>query len=362
MAEKNEWKEYGKAAGGAVLILAVLVSTLYSTDYRSILEQYPDQDLILLDFDEDKIEFLARSFVPDVEYVRWSFVDEHTNMYFGRNKVGDSFYTLKCYYDLNGKRGYRNIVQKNVYPVEYKTKEICVTKQGKEVSIDGDYNLLDHEVCDPQEAVVVTQKVDYYRDSRHKTKIGTMVKETQLYPLTGKESVSYVPDDKDMPCQIIWRVDDLDEYDSITFKSASQSKNEATFAHEYNNKLKLDWSDAANQVSWARQYSTSRLYVAYESTRGDQLIDPVLSVREGISLKDTTLMLGPKQVNINEENLCCKEDQGKIICVDRNDGDCKNYPVAGQSVMVCTENSCTLEDQFYSKHSNLVKGVAVNEI
>lgn len=281
----TKWKTYGGALGGAVLIIFVLANSLYMKDYRLILDQYPDNDLILLDYSESKVEFLARTVHPDIEFLRWKFQDEHTHIYFGNNKVGDSFYQLKCYYDLNGKKGYRNIIQKHVKPITYTDTEFCL-ESGDAYSVHGD-SISNYDCETKSNTVILTQEIDYYRDSRHNTLIGTLTKTTELYPTTGKETIDFVPVNKDMPCQLVWRVDALDEYDRINFKSAGDDIESSTFDKEYDNGLILDWSDAEEKVSWAKQYPTARLYVVYQSLKGDQHIDPVIYIDQGLNISLT---------------------------------------------------------------------------
>ena len=345
-----------KSVAGAILILSILTSSIYMSDYRKILDENPSKDLILLEYSDDRLDFLARSAVPEVEFLRWRFDNGHTIIYFGNNKVGDSFYQLRCYYDLNGKKGYRNIVQKQDYPITYEVRERCI-EQGKEYSVGGDSNLMDH--CEVEEAVTVVQRIDYYRDSRHNTRIGQFLEQTELYPLTGKVSVSFIPDEEDMPCQLIWRVDSLDEMKSVFYKKSSWIENESTYLVEYDNSLSLDWSDAKDQVSWARQYATGKLYVAYTSTRGDQFIDPIIQV-DGINVDGDMLIMGSRIINMSIEGICCRQSSDVVTCVDKCDGDCNNYCLPGQSCMVCENDACKLQDDFYRRHRSILKGVRLN--
>src|SRR3990167_771627 len=82
----NKWTYAGSI--GTLIILTILATTLYVSDYRLILQELKG-DLFLLDFSNDKIEILSRSFTHN--YIRWLYKDDYAKMYFGRDLV-DTYY------------------------------------------------------------------------------------------------------------------------------------------------------------------------------------------------------------------------------------------------------------------------------
>ena len=76
-------KWYYKGTIGLIIVLAVVAGiTLYPTDYRKMLDDYPNATYILLDFEEnDRIEILTRGIS---DYLRWKYDVDKFVLYSGR--------------------------------------------------------------------------------------------------------------------------------------------------------------------------------------------------------------------------------------------------------------------------------------
>ncbi len=236
-----------------ILIITVLGSTLYASDYRAILEDNPQQDFFLLDFMESSrphLETLMRSTDENIDYYRWRYEDDYSKFYMQSNLVAETSWQLRCYYESNGKKGYRNVVYNNKEPLIYGFD----MKTGRGA---------------------ITMNIDYYKDSRKSpdNHIGWLSREIEITPRLNKETITFIPADDDMPCQLIMEVINLDEVDT-----ARNFKSENVYKYNGSNGLVVDWSDAESQVSWSRQYKNGKIKVGFKSTRGTQVIDPTVGL------------------------------------------------------------------------------------
>ncbi len=325
----NKW-EYSKSIGAGIILLAILSSPLYMDDYRGILKENPDQDMIVLN-KSDELEILGRTNSDNPEFLRWKYDNAHTTMYHGYYIAGDSWFKLKCYYDLNNKTGYRDISWKNVGAPEYEYQQDC-EQRGYEVSAEGDRNPTYN--CN-SDGLKITENYTYFRDSYHTHKIGEIEKTTYQYPMYSKINVDFTPTDKDMPCQLVWIVDDVDSNKDIDFKASDWPIEDSTYRKSYDDGLALDWSLNKSTVSWARQYSTSRVYVAFNSQEGQQeaTVEFETEINNTI-IGDTVYYAGEPMFNQSELNVNCMDKGSKIVCDSTTDGNGDGKVKPGESYLI----------------------------
>ena len=218
---------------GFLLIIAVASEELRISNYRQLLLENPDQDLIFITNITNRYELLGRAVRPDVEFFRWKYQDDEIKYYFGRDLVDTSYWQL-----FEGSTG-----------VWWKDEDI--------------YSYWDRD------HVVVVYNFTYFHNPQHTVVAGNLVRSVEIYPELNKETVIWTPvDDRRYNLKWVHLTDyypdeqiDLDEeYPEGIFKNPKG--------------LRIDWSDSVDLISQARHYQNGKVEVRYASKVGEQRIDP----------------------------------------------------------------------------------------
>ncbi|NOR84833.1 DUF2341 domain-containing protein, partial [archaeon] len=221
---------------GTFLILSVFAFQLSGIqNYRDILDEYPQYDLILLTNDTvDRLELLGRSYSEHEEFYRWSFKDGKVKTYIASDLIDTSYWQLF--------KGTKQIYYNEKSPLEY-----TYTANSANIIIG----------------------IDYFLDSRHTNYVGRLEREIEIYPNKNKETIKWYPKNKTIKYNFQW----VHETDHI-----GESKNLKEEHKTDLDKLQINWNDSIEQVSAARQYLNGKVKVRYISAYGDQVIDPIVKI------------------------------------------------------------------------------------
>ena len=221
-----------KTIGTLVIVLA-LISTFYMDDYRQVLEDYPDRQLILITGWDDKVELIGRSHDENVEFYKWKYQDGKTKAYLGSDLV--------------------DTVSWQVY---------VGSKQVKGAYTD----LIDYEYNDNLAKVVMKRYV--YYDSRRTNFAGVLNMELEIYPNTNKETVTWVPANDSIRYNLL-STHATDDYGQRGKLNGTRVDLE---------KLQISWNDSADQVSSAYRYLNGKVKIRYKSQKGVRVIDPTIKL------------------------------------------------------------------------------------
>ena len=244
---------------GAVVILITYL-TLFMGDYRDILAEYPDASLILISkLDEnnqaEKIELLARSYNPDIEFLRWKYEEDKLNLYYGRNLIDSSYWQVF--------QGTSGVFFNEKKPITYIIEDVLEEREGDAVDW---YGRIDHYKINEKigERVKIRYEIDYFFDSKHTNKAGTLIRVVEVYPVINKETIAWIPatTDKFNLKYIHETKDDSPQY-KITDNTSYNFQD-----------LIIDWTDSADKVSNVWHYANGKLVIRYVSVAGTQVIDP----------------------------------------------------------------------------------------
>ncbi len=234
--------------GGSLLGLDMYNESLTISKIRTILndENYLDIDLFALTnlSTEGRIELIGRSFMDSIEFFRWQYQDNYIKTYFGRDLVSKSYWQLF--------EGSRAIWYKEELPMKLKT---------------GD-----------NEATII-QSFNYYYDSRHTNYVGLFIREIEVYPINNKETITFKPYNLSKKYGLVWilETDEGIPRDLV--------KENITNIVQFND-LSIDWSDAIDKVSWARQYKNGKVKVGYKREYYLQKIDPEVGLDPSLILRE----------------------------------------------------------------------------
>src|SRR3990167_6374215 len=212
---------------GAVGIITVN-SELSASNYRQLLSEHPEQQVLVLKNVSGNVEVLSRG---DSDFMRWKYVKDKTSVYFGTDLVDTAYWRV-----FNGTR-----------QVKY-------------------FNLTGSEVVVNEDSVSLSLAYSYFFDSSKKRKAGTLTRNITLYPQINNEIVTWQPvDDEKYNLRWIHETDELGRSESLL-----------TFQGRYVNKklLEVNWKDSRNLISSERIYKNGRIYINYKSAYDVQVIDP----------------------------------------------------------------------------------------
>lgn len=272
----------GLAAGSAILILLVM-GTLLQADYISILKEYPDYNFFMMDISPDgktdHLEFMSRA--PnniDARYLLWKFFQGgNIKFYYEKTDlVADVYFKV---FDGTTQVVYKEEQQINytpIYSVGYPDdvilcSEISVVENGDKIQcVDEKYA--------PIQRVDVTQRIDYFSDSRHTNFVGELLIKTNTYPTLGKVTIEWYPKDKEHK-YIIRMESQTDELDRAEVYKLASSQSTATRVIDSKGMV-IDWSDSLDKLSYARRYDNGKVIISYLSAPGDQVIDPLIGTTQ----------------------------------------------------------------------------------
>jgi len=258
---------------GAVVILITYL-TFFMGDYRDILAEYPDASLILISkLDENdqalKIELLARSYNPDIEFIRWKYEEDRLNLYYGRNLIDSSYWQVF--------QGTSGVFFNEKKPITYIIEDVLEEREGDAVDW---YGRLEHYKINEKigERVKIIYEIDYFFDSRHTSKAGTLIREVEVYPVINKETITWTPATTDR----------------FNFKYIHETKDgspqyKITDNTSYNfQDLIIDWTDSSDKVSNVWHYANGKLVIRYISAAGNQIIDPTIEQKTILNVEQAT--------------------------------------------------------------------------
>ena len=232
---------------GVFVVLVVIATQLYASDYRNILNAYPNAQLILLPYvSEDKIELLGRDTSGNVEFIRWKYEGAKIKTYFGSRLKDTSYVQI-----FEGTRG---IWFNEKKPVRYYVFE--------------------------NNTAYIIFETDYYYDSRHTNYAGKLIQTIIVYPQLNKMTFEWIPKDENRKYILRW----------IHEAKAKKSENLLGKCFWKQDDYTIDWCDSKDKVSWSRSYKTSgRVVIAYKSKKGYQKIDPTIYLFGKIKAKKTSV-------------------------------------------------------------------------
>lgn len=237
MVDKKTYAKWG-TVGGILLILIFGGINLTMTDYRDVLNDNTDYDLIMLLNTSKNIEMVGRSDNPDIEFTRWNFRENYVKFYHARNLKVTSYWQV-----FDGSRG-----------VWFNEKEVPVA-------------ILNQQ---PDEAKI-EYNIKYYTDSRHTNYVGDFKRTVGVYPNMNKENIVFDPVDETKRYNLKW-ITEINKYEG----ESRNFKSEGVCKFEYDN-VKINWCDSVDLISSARVYKSSgRLVIRYKSVVGEQVIDPYI--------------------------------------------------------------------------------------
>lgn len=246
-------------AGVFILILASLVPTLYASDYRAILNdpQFADFELIFIEefAGRDRMQLLARSDDPTIEWVRYDFEDDRMKIYFGSRLIDEIYWQV-----FQGSTG-----------VFWNTKQPLKLEYSSE------------------EAKVIFN-ITYYFDPLHTRPAGTMIREVRIFPDTSKELITWIPVDPD----IKFGLRNFHKT-KITEQGANLKGESKLIADRY----EIDWRKSQHLISGATLFNNGKLRLTHKTASGIQVIDPEINV--GSYVLDVELV-----ENTNECLVDCK--------------------------------------------------------
>ena len=223
---------------GTLILLVVSVmgaDYLRIAEYRAVLAQYPDYQLILLtNFSKNKIELLGRTIDPNIEFIRWKYENNVLSVYAGRDLVLKSEWRI-----FNGTT---QVKYREIYPVEFEYSET--------------------------EAYIV-QKVDYFFDSYHTRYAGTLIRKLFIYPNLNKEAILFVSNYTNLRLQYKVYADNHADGVRIDLDYGGNS------VLEYPD-FTLNWTADKDKVSSAYKYGNGNIYINFK--RGIYEIDPTLRI------------------------------------------------------------------------------------
>jgi len=220
---------------GTLLILSLIgVDRLYMWQYRYLLTEHPDYDLILLTNISDKVELLGRSYDEFCEFYRWSYGKSVVKSYCGSDLVDKSYWRVY--------HGAHLIRYKTSYPTQ-----LSYTK----------------------EKAWVTMTSDYYNDSLHRKYVGRLVRTVEIYPDTNKESIRWYPADNSTKFNLRF-IHETDFY--------NQRKSLRNYTKLDLQKLQISWEDASDKFSTGYMYNNGKVVLTFKSSKGYQEIDPTIKV------------------------------------------------------------------------------------
>ena len=213
---------------------------MYASDIRELLDTYPQFNLILVtNFSNNRMELYGRSNELGAEFYKYIYKDNLLKSYIGSSDLVDTSY----WQVFNGSTMVRF---RDIRDIEYE--------------YDGNHT-------------VIRETIDYYRDSRHKTYVGTLVRTIEIEPRSNKETVQWFPVPSFEPTKfnLKW-VHETDHYERFNYRTAGLTSMDL-------DKINIDWSDAyGGDVTSAICYKTGRCEVRFKSRIGIQEIDPILSI------------------------------------------------------------------------------------
>ena len=221
---------------GTLLILGVYANEMTGIqNYRNILDEYPEYDLILLTNDTvDRLELLGRSYSEHEKFYRWNFKDGKVKTYIASDLIDTSYWQLF--------QGTKQIYYNEKSPLNY--------------------------TYDSKSAKIIIG-IDYFEDSRHTKYVGRMERVIEVYPEKNKETLNWYPKNKSIKYNIQW----VHETDHLR-----ESKNLKGSHKTDLEKLQINWNDSIDKVSSSRQYLNGKVKVRYLSEYGDQVIDPRIKI------------------------------------------------------------------------------------
>ena len=232
---EDKWKYSGTVG---LMVMVILFSSLYVSDYREILDTFPQENIFNLNSTQDKIDILLRG--NDVtEFYKLQFTEGELKLKSGNYNSLVSTWRVKCLSDGAYRRVYK--VRGDKY---------------SEISINAydDY-------------FTFTQIIYFTK--------GTLVR-TIFFNKDYKinEEVNWLSDEK---C-ILYQFNT--ELDGSFSNNLLYSSNQGLYNTEKEtDNLLLNWDFEG--LSYVKEYSTGKVYVYYKTTQGNQMVKGV-----DIDLKD----------------------------------------------------------------------------
>ena len=226
---------------GLLLVLSVS-GTLYISDYRAILSEVSDEQLVLLDYAPsfNRLELITKLAPEGVEFTRFLYRDDYMKVYYGRDLVAKSSWQVF--------QGSKQVVYNDILPIEW--------------------------TRDSNDHVTIIMKKHFFADSRHKTSIGVLERRIEVIPDTNKETITWTPDNESIKYGLRWSTQTDYEAQGADFKKLGVTSTEEFPI--------ISWSDSIELSSASRRYNNGIVRVFYSTKAGMQVIDPAI-----ISAKNT---------------------------------------------------------------------------